>query len=377
MHDARCDVPMLHPPPSCLARFFEREDGQTNARTFDSSLYRSSPPISPQRASFRFRLGRKFEIRITVADRLSQPRETGGLSSVSRARAGRPPTSEAGTERSVDRWCARSTPRVHARAFLFAARQATVTREGRRRFRIWKDAFVVRPRFFSADVMTSPVPGLRLLDESRTRDGQGEDLNEDDVWDVAGDGDEEDEDDVLPFPDRSERDSDVEPSDVDDELTAEDDDVSGRTDAVAASPAASSCPARSRTRRSRGTGRPRRATPRSANAFRFEPEKKPRVAASAPLSPTGGARARPGLAARCLAPPTELSPPRRRTTRRRTSTRAREVSGKGSCLLTCTPRRIPRTAPRPARGTWRRASTTGRACRRRLTERARMFSGRW
>ena len=90
--------------------------------------------------------------------------------------------------------------------------------------------------------MTSPVPGLRLLDESRTRDGQGEDLNEDDVWDVAGDGDEEDEDDVLPFPDRSERDSDVEPSDVDDELTAEDDDVSGRTDAVAASPAASSLP---------------------------------------------------------------------------------------------------------------------------------------
>lgn len=141
--------------------------------------------------------------------------------------------------------------------------------------------------------MTSPVPGLRLLDESRTRDGQGEDLNEDDVWDVAGDGDEEDEDDVLPFPDRSERDSDVEPSDVDDEPTAEDDDVSGRTDAVAASPAASSLPraiahaavARHRPTAARDT--------RSANAFRFEPEKKPRVAASAPLG-RPEARARPG-----------------------------------------------------------------------------------
>lgn len=141
--------------------------------------------------------------------------------------------------------------------------------------------------------MTSPVPGLRLLDESRTRDGQGEDLNEDDVWDVAGDGDEEDEDDVLPFPDRSERDSDVEPSDVDDELTAEDDDVSGRTDAVAASPAASSLPraiahaavARHRPTAARDT--------RSANAFRFEPEKKPRVAASAPLG-RPEVRARPG-----------------------------------------------------------------------------------
>mmetsp|Transcript_8779 Transcript_8779/g.37098 ORF Transcript_8779/g.37098 Transcript_8779/m.37098 type:complete len:102 (-) Transcript_8779:69-374(-) len=33
--------------------------------------------------------------------------------------------------------------------------------------------------------MTSPVPGLRLLDESRTRDGQGEDLDEDEVWSVS------------------------------------------------------------------------------------------------------------------------------------------------------------------------------------------------
>ena len=41
--------------------------------------------------------------------------------------------------------------------------------------------------------MTSPAPGLRLLDESRTRDGQGEDLDEDDVWNVADDRDEDED----------------------------------------------------------------------------------------------------------------------------------------------------------------------------------------
>ena len=144
--------------------------------------------------------------------------------------------------------------------------------------------------------MTSPVPGLRLLDESRTRDGQGEDLNEDDVWDVAGDGDEEDEDDVLPpFPDRDSED--VERSDVDDEPTAKDDDVSGRTDAVAASPAASSLPrAIAHAPVARRDPTTTRDT-RSANAFRFEPEKKPRVAASAPPGrPEARARAGAGRA---------------------------------------------------------------------------------
>lgn len=127
--------------------------------------------------------------------------------------------------------------------------------------------------------MTSPVPGLRLLDESRTRDGQGEDLNEDDVWDVAGDGDEEDEDDVLPpFPDRDSED--VERSDVDDEPTAEDDDVSGRTDAVAASPAASSLPrAIARGDATRG---PVAKHDMQSNEFGLL-EKKPRVTVSASL----------------------------------------------------------------------------------------------
>ena len=142
--------------------------------------------------------------------------------------------------------------------------------------------------------MTSPVPGLRLLDESRTRDGQGEDLNEDDVWDVAGDGDEEDEDDVLPpFPERDS--DDVERSDVDDEPTAEeDDDASGRQgDAVAASPAASSLP---RAIAHAPVARRDPTTTRD-NAFRFEPEKKPRVAASAPLGrPEARARAGAGRA---------------------------------------------------------------------------------
>ena len=146
--------------------------------------------------------------------------------------------------------------------------------------------------------MTSPVPGLRLLDESRTRDGQGEDLNEDDVWDVAGDGDEEDEDDVLPpFPERDS--DDVERSDVDDEPTAEeDDDASGRQgDAVAASPAASSLPrAIAHAPVARRDPTTTRDT-RSANAFRFEPEKKPRVAASAPPGrPEARARAGAGRA---------------------------------------------------------------------------------
>ena len=54
-------------------RHFLNREETVKRRTFDSSLYRS-PNISP-RASFRFRLGRNL-IRITVADRLSQPRET-------------------------------------------------------------------------------------------------------------------------------------------------------------------------------------------------------------------------------------------------------------------------------------------------------------
>ena len=59
-----------------------------------------------------------------------------------------------------------------------------------RRFRIWKDASTTfAKKYLSANVMSSPVPGLRLLDTSRTRGGQGEDLDEDDVWNVADDDD--------------------------------------------------------------------------------------------------------------------------------------------------------------------------------------------
>ena len=85
--------------PPCLAPFFEpRGDGQTpHVRLVALPV---SEHFTARVLSFS---PRSKLIRITLADRLSQPRETGGLSSVSRARAGRPPTSEAGTERSVDR----------------------------------------------------------------------------------------------------------------------------------------------------------------------------------------------------------------------------------------------------------------------------------
>ena len=129
-------------------RHFLNREETVKRRTFDSSLYRS-PNISP-RASFRFRLGRNL-IRISVADRLSQPSlgDQATTFPVFPARAGRPPTSEAGTERSGDRWCARSTPRVqHAREGIsFRGKQPpSLTQRGEtfRRFRIWKGAFVRR-----------------------------------------------------------------------------------------------------------------------------------------------------------------------------------------------------------------------------------------
>ena len=123
--------------------------------------------------------------------------------------------------------------------------------------------------------MTSPVPGLRLLDESRTRDGQGEDLDEDDVWNVA---DDREEDDVFP-----EDDSDVERSDADDDPTVEC--VSGRMDLAdddfaAASPAASSLPrAIARGDATRG---PVAKHDMQSNEFGLL-EKKPRVTVSASL----------------------------------------------------------------------------------------------
>ncbi len=125
--------------------------------------------------------------------------------------------------------------------------------------------------------MTSPAPGLRLLDESRTRDGQGEDLDEDDVWNVADDRDEDE--------DGSGEDSSVERSELDDEPTvacfAGQMDLAGDDDFAAASPAASSLP--------RAIARAdARLAPRvskhetSSNAFALL-EKKPRVAVSASL----------------------------------------------------------------------------------------------
>ena len=124
--------------------------------------------------------------------------------------------------------------------------------------------------------MTSPVPGLRLLDESRTRDGQGEDLDEDDVWNVA---DDREEDDVFP-----EDDSDVERSDADDDPTAEC--VSGRMDLAdddfaAASPAASSLPrAIARGDATRGPVAKHDINPSNASGLL---EKRPRVTVSASL----------------------------------------------------------------------------------------------
>ena len=140
--------------------------------------------------------------------------------------------------------------------------------------------------------MTSPVPGLRLLDESRTRDGQGEDLDEDDVWNVA---DDREEDDVFP-----EEDSDVERSDADDDPTAEG--VSGRMDLAdddfAASPAASSLPrAIARGDATRGPVAKHDINP--SNAFGLL-EKRPRVTVSASLGrlelSRRGAAARTGRA---------------------------------------------------------------------------------
>lgn len=123
--------------------------------------------------------------------------------------------------------------------------------------------------------MTSPVPGLRLLGESRTRDGQGEDLDEDDVWNVADDRQEDE--------DGSGEDSDVERSDVDDEPTVAF--VAGQMDPAgddfaAAWTAASSLPRA--IARADARCAPLEKSDPSWNAFALM-EKKPRVTVSASL----------------------------------------------------------------------------------------------
>ena len=80
VHDARCDAPMLHPGLHLVWRNFLNERTKSNASPFDSpSLYLPvvSAHFTASAASFRFRLGRNYLIRISVADRLSQrPWET-------------------------------------------------------------------------------------------------------------------------------------------------------------------------------------------------------------------------------------------------------------------------------------------------------------